>query len=215
MSITRPAKTRTAGLFPTNIDLEVAILGSILVKGAYDPALGLIPDHFANTKHRVLFAACRDLASRGIPPVPHTVAALEAVQDLIGSGAKDYLAYAVETTPYDGHLEAYALMLKEKYAERRIVEVQETDYLGDASPEAALEAMRADLERIPQPRAINTVFDARQATSLLMEARADPSRNIASGLTYLDKVLNGGLAPGELITLAGRPGQGKTTLALN
>ncbi len=48
----------------------------------------------------------------------------------------------------------------------------------------------------------------------LGEIEADGSPRIASGISELDRVLGGGLVPGSVVLLAGEPGVGKSTLAL-
>lgn len=50
---------------------------------------------------------------------------------------------------------------------------------------------------------------------VLMDAEAGGVTAIGTDITILDKHLGGGLRPGKLITLAGRPGTGKTALATN
>ena len=48
----------------------------------------------------------------------------------------------------------------------------------------------------------------------LTEIAGDDGRAIASGVGELDRVLGGGLVPGGVVLLAGEPGVGKSTLAL-
>ena len=181
--------------------------------GGYTADLGLTRDHFVNKANRRIFEACHELAVRGVVPIPHTVQV--ALGDLIDQvGGLPYLQCVVDQTPTDVHLPSYAAMLKETLAQRKLQQVQARDYLAEASDaEHALVMMREDLDRIPNPGS-TTVYDGHEAISLLIEMRSDPRRHIASGITYLDKMLRGGLTPGELTTLAGRPGQGKTTFAL-
>src|SRR5262245_56262247 len=48
----------------------------------------------------------------------------------------------------------------------------------------------------------------------LAEIDADAVPRLASGIAELDRVLGGGLVPGSVVLLAGEPGVGKSTLAL-
>ena len=48
----------------------------------------------------------------------------------------------------------------------------------------------------------------------LGEIQADGSPRFATGIPELDRVLGGGLVPGSVVLLAGEPGAGKSTLAL-
>ena len=49
-------------------------------------------------------------------------------------------------------------------------------------------------------------------TKLVRSARPQEERRIATGISALDEMLEGGFPAGSLITLAGRPGTGKTIL---
>jgi DNA repair protein RadA/Sms len=48
----------------------------------------------------------------------------------------------------------------------------------------------------------------------LGEIQADGAARLATGISELDRVLGGGLVPGSVVLLAGEPGVGKSTLAL-
>ena len=199
---------------PADLDLETAVLGSIMVYGRYSTELQLKLEYFIGRQHRIIFEACHSLHARGVPPLPHTVlAALAGMEDEVGG--LGYLQYLVEGTPVDVNLQAYARMLEEGYVRRRVLKLQTTDYLtSTVDVVKVLDQLHADLAAIPRPSDTATVFDAQEAISLLMESRTDRSRNIHVGIPHLDTMLRGGLSPGELTTLAGRPGQGKTTMAL-
>jgi len=60
----------------------------------------------------------------------------------------------------------------------------------------------------PQP-IINIVRE------LLDSLDIDQEAPLSTGFAELDKMMEGGMRPGELIVIAGRPGQGKTTLGIN
>ncbi len=69
---------------------------------------------------------------------------------------------------------------------------------------------------------VETVVDAKRAESSqktpqsspinLKEVKAEDSKRFSTGMTELDRVLGGGIAPGQVILLAGDPGIGKSTL---
>lgn len=69
---------------------------------------------------------------------------------------------------------------------------------------------------------VETVVDAKRAGSSqktpqsfpinLKEVKAEDSKRFSTGMTELDRVLGGGIAPGQVILLAGDPGIGKSTL---
>ena len=196
-----------------NQDVELSLLGSLMLEGEFPADMDVEPEHFLDTRHRLIFAACRGLARRGLQPQAATVRAAlgDLIDDAVGVA---YLREMIEETPYAVNLRSYAKSIREGHAKREVLRVQQTDY-GMPDAQATIDAITADLNGIQTPSTVSTVFDAEQASSALMETRADPLRNIPSGVPYLDKILKGGLTPGEVTIIAARPGMGKTTFALN
>ena len=186
----------------TNQDVELSLLGSIMLKGEF-PADMDVSRALHDTRHRLIFSACRGLARRGLQPQAATVRA--ALGDLIDdAGGVAYLREMIEETPYAVNLRSYAKSIREGHAKREVLRVQQTNY-GMLDAQATIDAITADLNDIQTPSTVSTVFDAEQASSALMETRADPLRNIPSGVPYLDKILKGGLTPGEVTIIAARP----------
>ena len=72
---------------------------------------------------------------------------------------------------------------------------------GAASTSAPELAVAADADAAAKPRALAEI-----------DAEAQP--RLATGVPELDRVLGGGLVPGSVVLLAGEPGVGKSTLAL-
>jgi replicative DNA helicase len=64
------------------------------------------------------------------------------------------------------------------------------------------------------PPAGTTAFDVLAALRTGGHGAPAPGTPCATGFAPLDEVLHGGLRPGDLILLGGKPGQGKTTAAL-
>jgi len=66
----------------------------------------------------------------------------------------------------------------------------------------------------PEPRELIAREPAALKPRRLAEIDADAVPRIGTGIAELDRVLGGGLVPGSVVLLAGEPGVGKSTLAL-
>lgn len=64
------------------------------------------------------------------------------------------------------------------------------------------------------PAAVKSIAPSSPATPIA-DVRADTSAALPTGVGELDRVLGGGVVPGSVILLAGEPGIGKSTLALD
>ena len=83
------------------------------------------------------------------------------------------------------------------------------DELADLIDALERRALRRAATEIPAPIPISEALD-----TLLAALEAGPQKAIPTPYGSLNRYLSGGFAPGELVYLAGRPGSGKTALAL-
>lgn len=132
----------------------------------------------------------------------------------------ELLAMETDAIP-SAALPQYVADLRDSYAFRRLEALRERmpELMAVQRPLDAVAAITAELEAVASVRQEST----RQAVGEIasdvvdeIEAEQSPdhdTRVIPFGIPALDGVLGGGVHPGEVVVIGGRPGDGKTTLA--
>jgi replicative DNA helicase len=201
---------------------EANLLGSIFIKpGLLDTvAAGLVADDFETEAFRVAFAAMRSGAARGEPIDSATVTAsilangqreaLGGDLAMLGNLARDVVTLAnVEALVFqvqaDGTRRRFAQRLSEIAGQAR--------QGGDLAE--LLEATNAATSQVNTRNATPT-DNRSELTGLYNDLASgrEPEGLILTGLGALDRA-TGGLYPGLLSIIAGRPGMGKSVFALN
>lgn len=205
-------------------EAEQSVLGALLIdNAAYDRIGELKEDDFYSHDHRLIFRALSRLILRSKP------ADVITVFDLLSSAGKAeqvgglaYLNALSQSTPSAANVQRYAEIVR-GHADRRAFlkalgeasdALHQSGNLADAI-EQAQAAMMALTERrqVREPMRIGEVL-AKNVEQIddRYQGNTGP-RGIRTGFELLDHRLNG-MRPGEVYILAGRPGMGKTALAL-
>lgn len=227
----RPRETMSEGtpgrVPPHNLDAEAAVLGAILLDNA---SLNIVTevlgaDDFYSPGHRQIFQVVLELSAVGKPVDLVTMtAALKDRERLQAVGGAAALAALVDSTPSIANVEAHAHIVREKATVRRMIDAaseivargfgdygNSTEYIDAAEGaifQIAKEGVRRPFVHIKQ--ALHETFQAIERAG----ARGDRITGVATGFAKLDK-MTGGLQNSDLIIIAGRPGMGKTSFALN
>lgn len=224
------AQAATQLLPPHSIEAERGVLGCCLI----DPARALpeceaqLPARaFYDLRHQEIYDLLMEMHGAGKAVDLLTVqAALTDRGRLEALGGLDYLVSLPEATPSAINLPTYTEIVREKCAQRRLItacsQVIEKVYDPEQTEPAAklLEEAERLIGGIEQIRAEETLLDAKAACRKLSEVFDSYVRGVGipgglkTGLAYYDRML-GGFFPREYAVLAGRPGTGKTSLALN
>ncbi len=212
---------------PANVDAERLILGAILTdESAFvQVAATLDESDFSLEKHRRIFARMRDLNDRG-----ERIDRVTVANELMKQGqleSVDGISYLVsldDGLPQIYNLESYVGIIKDKATLRRLIfacqSIINRCMMDQEEPERVLAAAEESLLRLGEeqekdaPANPGQIIDEFQGG---LNAFLDPSkriRGVSTGFVKLDE-MTGGLHPGELIIIAGRPSMGKTALALN
>jgi replicative DNA helicase len=213
---------------------EKSVLGSMLMQSAAaDVAVEeLTPDDFYLPRHRTLFKSLSELFEKHENLDEMFVGSELERQGLIESiGGKDYLGRLIMDTPSAANVENYCRLVRDRAIERELLAaagsilkmVHEPTTGGGA--EVAEEAERlvysiADKRTSNDAIPMTTLMDQAltEATKVIeakREGREIESPALPTQYVDLDRLLAGGLWPGELIVIAGRPSMGKTTFAIN
>lgn len=199
------------------------MLGGMLLsdKAITDAVAVLTAGDFYRPNHAAIFTAIVELVGAGEPVDPVTTAAhLEKAGTLIRVGGAPYLLTLYQTPPSAAHVGHYAKIVADKARLRRLgllgqrlQQLAHDPATADEDIEAALgqgEKFFRDQHK-PSTKALS--FD-----ELVCEWRADqdkPVHAIKTPWEQLNLWLNGGLHKGELVVVAGRPGDGKSNAGLN
>ncbi|MDR1164951.1 MAG: replicative DNA helicase [Deltaproteobacteria bacterium] len=212
-----------------DLEAERALLGSLIVYGAANmPEIldaGLQPADFYRDAHREIFAAIADLYNSNEPIDLITLSEkLRRRQTYAKVGGAGYLAELQDLGSSFFHSQSYARAIVDKSTLRRlmVVAAETTDKCQTCSSSAAeildeteatimkIRDSRADSDMVYVPDSLEVVHDQ---IIKLFDLKGALS-GIPTGYAYLDGK-TGGFQKSDLIVLGGRPGMGKTAMALN
>ncbi len=212
---------------PHSREAERAILGAIILDNRYlhHVLSRLSEEDFYVEAHRKILRALTELVDGGVEV--DTVVLMEKLEkdgllDSVGGAA--YVASLTDGVPEGINIDSYIDIVLEHSLRRQIIErtgkAIEEAWNRYITAEELIERIQEDLIEIaekkvrPQFEPVKHIGDRTLALveKLLEERRA--ITGIPSGYEELDAMTTG-FHPGELIIIAGRPGMGKTALALN
>jgi replicative DNA helicase len=212
---------------PVNIDAERFVLGSILLDDSlYIQAAGsLEAEDFSLEKHRRIFRRMQDLQERAERIDRITIAnELMKFNELEACDGLSYLVSLDDGLPQIPNIDSYIRIVKDKAVLRRIILTSQHMILrcmqDTEAPEEILAGAEETLLKLGEAQVRNGLVNPQQILETYeggINAFLDPSkriRGISSGFTKFDE-MTGGMHPGDLFILAGRPSMGKTALALN
>lgn len=212
-----------------NYDAEQAFLGACLANNEVWHVLSseLVPEHFADPLHGRVYEAIGQLIAGGIRA---DVITLKKQFDQDGAlksiGGAQYLVDLAKSVVTIINADDYGRQVIDLWRRRQVVEAAReaiaaaTQFAPGHAADGVIESLEERLAGIAGSGAeTRPAMSAAQAMQGSLE-RADAALRgeraaggLSTGLVDLDKKL-GGLMPGDLITVAGRPGMGKTVLAL-
>jgi replicative DNA helicase len=216
---------------PHSIEAEQMILGGLLIdEDAYIDIAGILHEgHFYRKEHQIIFHHMVRLKSFNKNVDAITIAdALAQANQLEYVGGYEYINNLVDATVSSSNIKSYAEIVRERYVLRELVkagsEIADTAYSpGGRDIDIILDESE---QRIFQIKDLNTsnkqfadlkvLLERVIERTIQMAERADKNAvtGIATHFHGLDQMTSG-LQRGELIIVAGRPGMGKTSFALN
>ena len=212
---------------PQNIEAEINALGcAFLSKSALDKVCEeLHSDMFFLDTHKKIFEVLQKLRREDIAIDVTTVSnELEKEKSLGTIGGIEYITEIIDTVATPANIEYYINIIFEKYVLRsliakstKIIEncYEEKESLNNIVEEAEKDILSVNSERMTKEiKTIQEVLDQAQEQIEFLAKNGGDITGIATGFLDLDRRTTG-FHENELIILAGRPGMGKTSLALN
>jgi replicative DNA helicase len=210
---------------PERPETEASLIGSVLIDGGvYEQVVRgrIAPAEMSRESHRLVLGAIERVWERGEPLGFQSVhAELSARGELDSIGGAQFLVGLMQQVPAVAHAETYATIVARTSLLRRLIgaanEITHLALTRTDARSAVIDAQEllfavseSNLHRdvVPIDLALKRFVDQ-------ITARADNQRQgIPTGFESLD-AKTGGLQPSDLILVAGRPGLGKTSFALN
>jgi replicative DNA helicase len=210
---------------PHSEESERAVLAGVMLDQALLPTISgrLKPEDFYGERHQILYRAMLELQEELVGIDLRTLQAKLEQQALFEkAGGISYVANLDLDLPDLGRLDSYVEIVKERSVRRRLIEASGKiirDCL-DGGVEAAEALGRAEqailgLGEEAVQRGFVALSHVFHVTLEELEERPGSTLiGIPTGFTDLDRITHG-LNKGNLIIIAGRPGMGKTSIALN
>ena len=214
---------------PHSVEAEQAVLGGLLLDSeAYDQVADVVTTQdFYRPDHQLIFDAITQVVQLGRPCDFVTVSEqLDRSGGLRGAGGLAYLGTLARDTPSAANVRHYADIVRERALLRRLLKAG-TDMAASVFNNEG-EPARELVDRAE--RAVLSIAEAgaRGAGAVALgsflgevvqeidDLQQNPGklRGLPTGFADYDRI-TGGLRPGDLVIVAGRPGMGKTTLAVN
>ncbi|MCL2255994.1 MAG: replicative DNA helicase [Firmicutes bacterium] len=216
----------SARVLPSSYESEQAVLGCVLID-EFAPSLVLTElksSDFMSFAHREIFNAAQHLTTNDKPVDALTVAeTLKGMGSLDSIGGIQYLNQLTNLVPSAANLKHYAGIVRKTSILRKLIEsankISDKAYTGDMEGNA-LAFAEAEIfslaEKLDQSKLKPSSEGMREAIARMEMLFRDPNaaRGIPTGFKRLDKILNG-FQKSDLILVAARPGQGKTSIAMN
>ena len=209
---------------PENPEAEASLLGAILIDHSlYAPYVRgrIAPPDLSRDNHKLVLGAMERVAGRGDAISFETVQQELAATNELGSvGGAQFLVGLMQNVPTVAHAETYATIVSRTAQLRRLIgaanEIARLALVREDARGAVEDASRLgfSVSAASLHRDLVTLEIALNRYITQIEERGDDAGlGVPTGIKTLDEK-TGGLQPSDLILLAGRPGLGKTSLAL-
>lgn len=210
---------------PNNADMEASALGAVLLDNVnlaiWEVAAIVQPAHFYRSAHAQIFEAMLALAHAQKPVDILTVKnELQRRGTLEAVGGAAYLIELGNVVPSAANATYYASVVRDLAALRSLARAG-ADLVRDAYEATESPAELRDRAEAAFLAAVETTDGSSETAAVIAERaiariQSPEPETVAmpTGLVDVDQLLAGGLRPGRLVIVAGRPSMGKSCLGL-
>lgn len=212
---------------PAAIEAEQSVLGALMSDNdGFDRIGHLRLEHFFRFDHRMIFDAIQKLIVTNRRADMITVfEALNATGVAEQVGGLPYLNKLVSNAPGAAGIVRWADIVIDRWKLRGIISAaDEIAAMAYNREGKTVEQILNEAQAKFEPLVVTTTKDAQYIRSFLTSVigriddqyhgRETTVKSLSTGLRDLDAKLGGGMRPGQLIVIAGRPAMGKTAIAL-
>lgn len=203
---------------PHNLDAERAVLGAAMIRStAFVRVADLLSaEDFYRTAHQAVWTAMRALHDRSESIDLLTVTAELSRAGALADVGNSYLSGLTDGVPNSTRIEQYAGLVVDVADRRRLYDACTTGledlYIAPTAEDAASAIVSSVTHSVRSRGDVGSTLG--QSLTALVADLDSPVTAAPTGIPYLDRI-GAGFRPGELTILAGRPGHGKTALALH
>ena len=211
---------------PHSAPAEQAVIGAMLIDPQCVPDVleKLKADEFYIKLNRDIFETIYAMFAYGQTIDPVTVLDQMRVRGVYQDSCESYMAETMRVTPTAANVLEYADIVRDRALLRRLSEaadeINTLVYEESGEAEAKLEAAERKIYALRQGRAVGGLTPVAQVVQNVFEEMNEAAKTgsripgMPTGFPDLDRTILG-LNDSELILVAGRPGMGKTAIALN
>lgn len=207
-----------------NADTETAILSIILKSPEKIFELNSIKEFmFSSGANQLLFATINSLANQGLSPEITLIHdSLKAKNKDLQVGGKEYLSYLVSQEYDPNNLREFERLLVDSHKAKTLISIAGTIPSQVASSkeiDAVIGAIRSSLDNLTESSggdSTSSISDVLKSSwNEIVDRTKNPGiRGVTTGIHGID-LATSGVTGGELWTIAGRPGMGKTAWECN
>jgi len=222
------AKDQAIGkVTPQDLDAERSIIGAILLDSDAITAVAqtLKPEHFYKEAHTDIISAIFQLYEKREPIDLVTLTSqLKKNGRLDKVGGTAYLAELASGVPTAAHVSQYAQIIRDHYVKRKLIttstKISQSAFEESADVRELLDEAEQAVFGLSQEQMRQNFISLKDALAESFDRldeihkKSSGLRGLATGFWDLDSKL-AGMQDSNLLILASRPGQGKTSLALN
>lgn len=191
-------------------EIEEAFLGALILDPVLAPQYTHIPpDAFYLDVHQSVWRAIVSAVKSGGLPEMTLVAA--HLRDMGVENAQDMVYGLLQNAVSSYNHDLLANALLDKHHRRKAVQFQHRlGAIAHSQDDRWAETAQTEFSSLFSDRPEGGGFEH---CDVFFDEAIQPIQSVTTGIPALDEVWGGGLAPGNLITVAGRPGMGKSAFA--